>query len=202
MRAREVALRALAAAYAIMWIGGLATVGQPQPGWASPVFLVLAGALSAAAAVDTRAVALFAAGGLLAEVVGVHTGFPFGRYEYTARLGPAVWGVPLAIAGAWVSLLLMAREVARNRFLLGTALMTAIDLLVDPVASRVLGYWEWRQPGFWFGVPLINFAGWFVVSWALLLAAGPPSKSSRLVIGIGISVIAFLAATAARFALL
>src|SRR5262249_2811036 len=82
----------------------------------------------------------------------------------------------------------------------GAALMTALDLFVDPVSSRVLLYWHWRQPGFWFGVPLINFVGWFVVSLALLSAAGPPRNSSLVVKAVGISVLVFLAASAAHWA--
>jgi uncharacterized membrane protein len=199
MRARDTVLCALVVCYAIMWIGGLATLGRAQPDWAAPLFLMLAGAVAGVAAADARAVVLFAAGGLAVELVGVHTGLPFGRYEYTNRLGPALFGVPVAIAGAWTSLLLLAREVARNRLFAGAALMTAIDLLVDPVASRVLGYWEWRQAGFWFGVPLINFAGWFVVSAALLASAGPPQRPSRVIMAIGISILVFLAASAAGF---
>ena len=31
----------------------------------------------------------FAIGGFLAEVLGVHTGFPFGRYSYSDALGPS-----------------------------------------------------------------------------------------------------------------
>lgn len=197
MRARDAAQRALAPAYAVMWVGGLATLGQAQPGWAAPVFLALAGAEAAAAAGDARAAALFAAGGFVAELIGVHTGLPFGTYEYATRLGPSLWGVPLSIVGAWESLLLLAREIARGRVLAGAALMTAFDLLVDPVATRVLHYWQWHQPGSWFGVPLINFVGWFAVSVALLSAAGPPRKPSRVVLAVGSSVLVFLAASAA-----
>ncbi|HET8970310.1 MAG TPA: carotenoid biosynthesis protein, partial [Candidatus Nanopelagicales bacterium] len=39
--------------------------------------------------------------GLAVEVLGVHTGLPFGEYAYTGRLGPAVLGVPVVIALAW-----------------------------------------------------------------------------------------------------
>ncbi len=47
-----------------------------------------------------------AAIGFGAELLGVHTGRPFGAYSYTGKLGPRVGGVPLLAAAAWA---LMAR---------------------------------------------------------------------------------------------
>lgn len=40
-------------------------------------------------------------GGLVVEVVGVATGFPFGGYGYGGALGPKLAGVPLIIPLAW-----------------------------------------------------------------------------------------------------
>jgi bisanhydrobacterioruberin hydratase len=37
----------------------------------------------------------------------------------------------------------------------------AIDLVLDPAAVN-LGLWGWENPGFYYGVPLINFFGWLV----------------------------------------
>lgn len=55
------------------------------------------------AGVRTTATLLLAttAGGFAVEAIGVHTGFPFGRYTYSAALGPRVLGVPLVIPLAW-----------------------------------------------------------------------------------------------------
>src|SRR3954453_20380797 len=44
-------------------------------------------------------VALF---GFAAEVVGVHTGVPFGDYDYIGGLGPTLAGVPIAVGLAWM----------------------------------------------------------------------------------------------------
>ena len=46
-------------------------------------------------------VAVTTVGGLLVEAVGVATGVPFGRYEYTGTLGPQLLGVPLVVPLAW-----------------------------------------------------------------------------------------------------
>ncbi|RLF98365.1 MAG: hypothetical protein DRN47_05585, partial [Candidatus Wolframiiraptor sp.] len=39
--------------------------------------------------------------GLMAEIVGVNTGIPFGRYEYVSLGGPRVLGVPLDVPMMW-----------------------------------------------------------------------------------------------------
>jgi putative membrane protein len=38
-----------------------------------------------------------------------------------------------------------------------------LDLFIDPVAVAA-GYWVWRIPGtVYYGIPLLNFVGWFVL---------------------------------------
>ncbi|OHV61385.1 carotenoid biosynthesis protein [Pseudofrankia sp. BMG5.36] len=51
--------------------------------------------------------------GFAAEVVGVHTGWPFGRYSYTGRLGPKIVGVPPLILLAWAMMTYPALLLAR-----------------------------------------------------------------------------------------
>ena len=38
---------------------------------------------------------------------------------------------------------------------------TAVDLVLDPAAVN-LGFWQWREPGFFYGVPIVNFMGWLL----------------------------------------
>jgi uncharacterized membrane protein len=39
-----------------------------------------------------------------------------------------------------------------------------LDLFIDPVAVAT-GYWVWFVPGeIYFGIPLLNFVGWFVLN--------------------------------------
>ena len=109
-------------------------------------------------------------------------------------------GVPVAIACAWLVLLLFARDLASRitgqrwrAVATGAAIMTAFDLLIDPVAADILHYWKWEQQGIFFGVPPENFVGWFAVS-ALLLAAVPPAqKPSNALAACGASLIVFFA---------
>ncbi|MDA0165693.1 carotenoid biosynthesis protein [Solirubrobacter ginsenosidimutans] len=105
--------------------------------------------------------------GFGAELVGVATGRPFGRYAYSSRLGPRVRGVPLLAAAAW-ALLGRPAWVAAGwvdarpavRVPLAAAALTAWDVFLDPRMVRE-GYWTWRDGGAYEGIPASNFAGWF-----------------------------------------
>jgi uncharacterized membrane protein len=57
--------------------------------------------------------------------------------------------------------------------ILGAVLMMTLDVIIDPVALR--GYrwflgqiYGYPEPGFYFGIPLANFAGWLLVSLVLI----------------------------------
>ena len=41
--------------------------------------------------------------------------------------------------------------------------MVMWDLTVDPISSTLQGLWVWTTPGAYFGVPISNFFGWFLV---------------------------------------
>jgi putative membrane protein len=150
------------------------------------VIVVLLAATCIAHAAVTRgaatAVALLcvtAVPGYLVEVLGVHTGFPFGTYSYSSRLGTRVLGVPPLIGLAWTMLAwpaaLAARRLVRHpaaRIVVGGWALASADVFLDPqlVAS---GGWSWRFPSPHLpgvpDVPLTNFAGWLLV--ALVLSA-------------------------------
>jgi putative membrane protein len=113
-------------------------------------------------------------GGFAVEVLGVHTGVPFGRYEYRDSLGASLFGVPVVIAFAWPMLAwpaaLAARRLADSfaaRIALGAWALTAWDVCLDPQMVAA-GHWHWLDvsahlPGVP-AVPLTDYAGWFVVS--------------------------------------
>jgi uncharacterized membrane protein len=105
------------------------------------------GARTAAALVATATV-----GGFAVEAVGVATGFPFGRYDYSGQLGPKVLGVPLIIPLAWTWMAwpawLAALRLAESRpvrIVLAAAGLAAWDLFLDPQMVAE-GYWTWRDP--------------------------------------------------------
>ena len=117
------------------------------------------------------AAAAVASGTGLVERVGTATGVPFGRYHYTGRLRPVVAGVPAVVPMAWWAMAVPARETAHaalgrhssvaSRIVVGAAALTAWDLFLDPQMTAE-GFWRWRGGGGYRGIPLINFAGWFV----------------------------------------
>jgi putative membrane protein len=142
--------------------------------------LLLAGAAVADAGArwGARAALALLAGagglGLLAETLGVHTGFPFGDYAYSDGLGPRLVGVPAVVPLAWTMLaypsLLLGRRLGATRA--GTALtgglaLAAWDLFLDP-QMVAQGHWAWAHPAPALpgvpGVPLTNYAGWLLVA--------------------------------------
>lgn len=69
--------------------------------------------------------------------------------------------------------LLGDRLAAGWRRILGLAaasavVMTAWDVIMDPIMVR-MGFWVWEVEGDYFGVPLHNYAGWFVTTFTIYL---------------------------------
>lgn len=118
-------------------------------------------------------------GGLLVEAVGLRTGWPFGDYEY-GTLSATVAGVPWVVPLAWAMMAYPALVAARAlcRGLLSTPLVGALalaswDLFLDPMMTGD-GYWRFTDPNATGlphvpGVPLSNVAGWYLVSFAMML---------------------------------
>ena len=189
---RTLPLKLLWLIYGSMWLGGALRVRDP--GWASPAFLFTAGAIALLSVPSQWKELLGAAAvGFVAEIIGVKTGYPFGGYIYTGTLAPSLFGVPLAIACAWMVLFAFVRQLTRNIWI-AAALLTATDLLIDPLASGVLGFWKWSVPGPYFGVPLSNFAGWFVVSLLMFAINRRVVERSVSQQVLGVSVLLFFAA--------
>lgn len=116
-------------------------------------------------------VALVVAIPFASEFVGVLTGIPYGAYAYSSLLGPRLFGlVPVFILAAWIHigyLTIAATTLGFGRSSLWLApidglLATAWDAMVDPLAVRA-GFWTWQSPAGFYGVPLTNFLGWFLV---------------------------------------
>lgn len=169
-------------------------------GWrySGPTYVVL-GALAilahAAARVGWgRALGLLVAGfsiSLAAELIGTSTGLPFGPYSYTTLLGWRVAGlVPFPIPLSWFYMLyaslailgrvMRARDDARGRLrwaMVAGLVLTAWDVSMDPAMSYATAHWIWHERGFFYGMPLLNWFGWWltgsVVAFAMLSIVGP-----------------------------
>lgn len=108
------------------------------------------------------------------ELSGTAFGFPFGPYHYTALLGPRWFGlVPLVIPLSWFMMAVPSFHLARwvdpeggalSRVALGTLILTAWDLALDPAMSHATFYWRWEVEGAYYGMPWVNLAGWIFTS--------------------------------------
>lgn len=197
MKAYRAAWIGLAGAYAVLWIGGVLSYvvldGPPDgAGWTAPTFLAAAAILAIACSrVSELPILLLAAVlGFAAEALGVAYGIPFGAYRYTDALFPRVLGVPVVMAAAWLVLFAYVRQMVRSPFA-AAAWMTAIDLLIDPLAAGALGYWVWEGSGPYHGIPWSNFAGWFGVSLLLFALDRRRAIPSMRMQWLGLSVVLF-----------
>lgn len=196
-RGRRWLLLALAALYGVLWLGGIVAylfLGGPPPdaAWTAPVFLAVAAVLAVFVSPRSEGPILLggAALGFAAEAIGVASGFPFGCYHYTATLYPHVLGVPVVMAAAWLVLFVYVRQMTRSCWV-AAAWMTAIDLVIDPLAVNTLNYWAWENTGLYYGIPWTNFAGWFFVSLTLFALARKAAAPNPPAAWLGLSVILF-----------
>lgn len=215
LKGRSLLLLGGALAYGVMWAGGIGhyvIAGRPplDAPWAASLFLLLAGVLVLWTSPRRDWLGLGAAAllGFFSEIHGVKYGVIFSPYVYTEVLQPQLFGVPLVMFSAWLVLLAYTRQMLAPLQLppwlesvAASAWMTAIDLVIDPLAANQLGYWRWEQRGAYYGIPWQNFAGWFVVSlviFVLVRQRWQPNVWARLV---GLSITIFFTAIALGFGL-
>jgi uncharacterized membrane protein len=124
----------------------------------------------------------------LYEQIGVLTGLIYGPYHYTDVLGPKLGEVPLLIPLAWFMMIypsyVIANLIASDQpigspgrggriiwmAVLSAAVMTAWDLVVDPVLSGpAVQAWIWERGGAYFGIPIQNYVGWMVTTFTVYL---------------------------------
>ncbi len=112
------------------------------------------------------------------ESLSITTGFPFGHYHYTDKLGPKLGLVPLLIMPAYFAVCYLSWNLAHvvlDKFdqnadallrfavpLLASFIMVMWDMSMDPARATVSQAWVWHQGGGYFGVPFSNFMGWFL----------------------------------------
>jgi putative membrane protein len=114
----------------------------------------------------------------VAEYLSTRIGIPFGLYRYTGNTrGQELFiaDVPFFDSLSFVFLgyaaFCLSRLVARGRArttLVAGALMMLLDVVIDPLAVRgdrwFLGHiFSYPNGGAYFGVPLSNFLGWWIV---------------------------------------
>jgi len=120
--------------------------------------------------------------GWLSGLLGLSWSFPFGDYTYTGWLGPEFAGhVPYFIPASWFAMAIISLDLARRlptgrsvRVLIATVFMVLWDVSLDPAmngAGSAIGtvpFWQYGVDGFYYGMPLTNWFGWFLVSYIIL----------------------------------
>jgi len=139
------------------------------------------------------------------EELGVDTGMIFGNYYYTDMLGPKLSEVPILIPLAWFMMIypsfIIANLIAEGKAvvrdsdlgtivrlsLLSAMVMTAWDLLIDPVLSGPdYRAWIWVDGGPYYGVPAQNYVGWILTTFTIYLCFRlferkfPPSERNEI----------------------
>jgi putative membrane protein len=140
--------------------------------------------LSRGARVGAGLLVLVAATAVAFEALGLATGVPYGRYEYSSALGPTLLGVPFLVPLAWLMMAwpswvladrLTARVRAPRRDAVRVAVAAAVfagwDVVLDPQLVQA-GYWTWSHPSPGLpgipAVPLTNLAGWLLAGGVLM----------------------------------
>lgn len=117
------------------------------------------------------------------ENVSVITGIPFGGYHYTHIMEPFIGHVPVFVLPAYcvmgyvswaLATLLLQPFTGQNEFVktftlpvVAAALMVIWDLSMDPLRATVEQRWIWLDGGAHYGVPILNYFGWFLVTWLM-----------------------------------
>ena len=121
--------------------------------------------------------------GNIFENVGVATGCPFGSYYFTDAMGPKLFHVPILLGLAYVGMGYLSWSLGRVIVgdlpsplagarvvtvpLVASFIMVAWDFANDPVWANINRLWVWRSGGAYFGVPLTNFLGWYLVIYVI-----------------------------------
>lgn len=144
------------------------------------------------------------AAGFAVELIGVDTGRVFGAYHYGDALGFKIKGVPLLIGINWLLLAFTALTLTEKikasvyvRALIGAALMTGLDVLIEQLCST-LDFWYWDIGH----APIRNYIAWFVFSFFLQMVGQSMAIERRHPLGgliYALQVLFFLALLLAQF---
>jgi uncharacterized membrane protein len=131
-----------------------------------------------ARAASTMLLLCFVIAGSL-EMLSVQTGYPYGWYAYSSKLGPGLAGVPLLVPLCWQMMAWNALSVAKlivskrwpkaSVILIAALALTAWDVFLDPQMVRS-GLWTWARQGEYVGIPLENYLGWLLTALILFAA--------------------------------
>lgn len=127
--------------------------------------------------------------GMVTEIIGVNTGYLFGKYWYSNTMGFKILNVPLLIGVQWfvtifccgiavnqlhewlqkkyeIQGLMISPTIQFLSLIIdGALLATFFDFIMEPIAIH-LNYWQWQNNA----IPFYNYVCWFIISLLLLVA--------------------------------
>jgi putative membrane protein len=138
---------------------------------------------------------------IVIEAVSITTGFPYGFFTYGEsmgwKLGQLVpWTVPFAWLPLVIGVVALVQRLTDSRFhqlILGVLGLLLTDFVLDPVAVS-LNFWEYQNPGMYYGVPVSNFFGWIFsgcIGTVLILLVLKERKLSELAIQGYLAILVF-----------
>ncbi len=121
-----------------------------------------------------------------AEVLSIHTGFPFGNYYYTSAFpGPKLLGAPLLLSVYYIGWYFVSAYVISNLLVDGEIftpektwwkralfssfiagiIVAGIDMVADPAMATGLHQWVWTNNAYtaYYGIPYMNYLGYIIV---------------------------------------
>jgi len=137
------------------------------------------------------------------EVLGVHL---WGIYVYSPEFSFVLLGVPIAVALGWGAIMhfgyYFVTEVWHpkkwfKRDIESAVVVTGIDFIILEPFAFIFKWWAWNHNNFWFGAPLFNFLGWFLIITIYLAAyhfvvKKYKDKKKRAIYFIGLLLIGFI----------
>jgi len=138
---------------------------------------------------------------LAIQAAAIEFRYPFGEFSFGDALGYKILGiVPWTITFAYLPLVLAAFWLASKltksgfRVILSGIFLAGANAVLDPALS-FMGLRSWENGGPFFGVPVLNFAGWFItgIICALILQAfwGKENEVRRSIAYSGFGIIWF-----------
>jgi putative membrane protein len=163
----------------------------PVPSFIVPILLIVAfSVLHGARHYGWKGIGIFFLLGVVIsnayEMTSIRTGFPFGFYRHAEWVNPKLLGIPWYIGLLYFGLVYIGWQLAiaivgadlheRSKIarfglpVVATFITVGWDICFDPMATTFAGFAVYAGGGGYFGVPLSNYAGWFVTCWSICQA--------------------------------